>query len=162
MTETLTTIEKALFFKELPFFAHVPIEAMATVAANAEEAHYEPGAVIMAQGQPAEYVFITLEGHVVVEKDGIVITVLDPGQGFGDLSLTPDATNAIHVRAVEHVHLLRFSLAGFTDTLLDHPEVAVGVIRAVSLRMRELSDQITELRRQMQDGSQAMRIPEGI
>lgn len=152
MKETLTTIEKALFLKELEFFSHVGIEQAAEVAARAEEKRYEPGETIFVQDTPAEHVYLVVEGNVVAEKDGIVTTVVSPGRGFGDLTLVPGALYGFTARALEATLVLRFSTAEFLDTLLEHPEIAVGVVRAMGMRLREAGQQLADLGRQLQDG----------
>lgn len=151
MKETLTTIEKALFLKELEFFGHVGIEQAAEVAAAAEEVHYEPGHLIFDADTPSEHVYLVIEGNVVAEKDGIVTTVFGPGRGFGDLTLSPGSRYGFSARAVVHTHALRFSIDEFMDTMLEHPEIAVGVVRALAIRVREASQQLADLGRQLQD-----------
>lgn len=162
MKETLTTIEKALFLKELTFFEHVPIEQAAAVAHVAHEVHFDAGSVILQQGEPAEYVFLPIEGSAILERDGIVLNVVTAGEGFGDLSLVPGAAYALSARAATHLHALRLHVDDLTDTMLEHPEVAVGVVRALSNRLREVTQQMVDLNRQLQDGSHALRLPENL
>lgn len=160
MKETLTTIEKALFLKDLTFFEQLPIEQAASVAHVAHEVHFDAGSVILQQGEPAEYVFLTIEGSVILERDGIVLNVVGAGEGFGDLSLLPGARYALSARAATHLHVLRLQIDDLADTMLEHPEVAVGVVRALARRLREVTEQMVDLNRQLQDGSHAYRLPE--
>lgn len=160
MKETLTTIEKALFLKELTFFEQIPIEQAAAVAQIAHEAHYDAGTLVVTQGDPAEFVFLPVEGSVIIERDGIVLNVLGVGEGFGDLSLIPGARYALSARAATHLHVLRLSADELAESMLEHPEVALGVVRALSTRLREVSQQMADLNRQLQDGSHAYRLPE--
>jgi CRP-like cAMP-binding protein len=147
----LTTIEKALFLKELEFFSHVGIEQAAEVAATAEEVHYEPGEIVFDQGTPSQHVYLVVEGNVVAERDGIVTTVFGPGRGFGDLSMIPGSSYGFTARAVLHTHVLRFSIDTFVETMHEHPEIAVGVVRALALRLREAGQQLADLGRALQD-----------
>ena len=151
MKETLTTIEKALFLKELEFFSQVGIEQAAEIAARAEEVHYEPGQVIFRADDPSEHVYLVIEGNIVAEKDGIVTTVISPGKGFGDLSLMPGSRYGFDARTVEHTHVLRFSMEDLVETMHEHPEMAVGVVRALAIRLREAGQQLADLGRQLQD-----------
>lgn len=160
MKETLTTIEKALFLKELSYFEHVPIEQAAAVAGVAHEVHYDAGAVVIEQGKSADHVFLTIEGSVIIERDGIVLNVVGAGDGFGDLSLVPGAQYSLSARAATHLHVLRINTDDLTESMLEHPEVAVGVVRALASRLRDLSQQLVDLNRQLQDGSHAYRLPE--
>jgi CRP/FNR family transcriptional regulator len=159
---TLTTIEKALFLKELEFFEHVPIEQAAAVAALSIEVEFEPGATIISQGEPAEHIYLVIEGNAIAEKSGIVVTVFGPGRGFGDLSLVENARYGLTVRAAEHLHVLRFSLDEFVETMLEHPEIAVGIVRALAVRLAEVGDQVAQLSRQVQDGTGSFRIPDDL
>ena len=151
MKETLTTIEKALFLKELEFFSQVGIEQAAEIAALAEEVHFEPGHVIFRASDPSAHVFLVIEGNIIAEKDGIVTTVIGAGKGFGDLTLTPEGLYGFDARTVEHTHVLRFSIDDLVETMHEHPEMAVGMVRALALRLREASQQLADLGRQLQD-----------
>jgi CRP-like cAMP-binding protein len=151
MKEMLTTIEKALFLKDLEFFSHVGIEQAAEVAARAEEVRYEAGDVIFEQDAPAQHVYLLIEGHVVAERDGIVTTVIAPGRGFGDLSMTPGSVYGVTAKAMQATHVLRFSIDGFMETMHEHPEIAVGVVRALAFRLREMGQQLADLGRALQD-----------
>jgi CRP/FNR family transcriptional regulator len=150
--ETLTTIEKALFFKEHEFFAGVGVEQIADIAALASELHYEAGTVIVHQEDDSEHVFIIVEGNVVIEKDGIVTNVVGTGKSFGDLTLVPGSTYGFTARAVLHTHVLRIALDDIHEAMLEHPELAVGIVRALARRLKEASQQLAQLGRQLQDG----------
>jgi CRP/FNR family transcriptional regulator len=160
--ETLTTIEKAIFLKELEYFADLPFEQAAAIARIANEVHYEAGTVIFEQGALAEHVYVPIEGSTILEKDGIVLNVLGPGHGFGDLSLVPGATHPLMARAATPLDALQISIADLSDVMLEHPEIALGIVRALSDRLRELGQQMADLNRQLQDGSHAFRLPEGL
>jgi CRP-like cAMP-binding protein len=150
--ETLTTIEKALFFKEQDIFRNVGVEQIAEVAALAEEMHYEAGTVIVEQEAPSEHVYIVVEGHVVAEREGIVTTVVTPGKGFADLTLVPGSTYGFTGRAATHVHVLRIALVDFVEVMLEHPEIAIGIVRALAIRLKEANEQLVALGRRVQDG----------
>lgn len=152
MKETLTTIEKALFLKEQEVFSNVGVEQLAEVAAVAEELHYEAGSLIVKQDEPAEYVFIVVEGDVVAERDGIVTTVINAGRGFGDLTLEAGSAYGFSARAVTHTHVLRVAIDDMVETMLEYPEIAIGIVRALGERLKEAGKQLAALGRQLQDG----------
>jgi CRP/FNR family transcriptional regulator len=157
---TLTTIEKALFIKELEYFEHVSIEQAADVAAFATEVEYEPGATVVVQGEPSEHIFLVIEGRATAERDGVIYTVFEPGRGFGDLTLGQDPRYAFTTRAATHLHVLRFSTASLVESMLEHPEIAVGIVRALASRLREVSEQLAQLSKHVQDSSGTFRMPE--
>ena len=152
MKETLTTIEKAIFMKEIEVFRDVGVEQVAEVARLAEELHFEPGTAIVQQGDPSEHVYVVVEGDVVAERDGIVFLVVATGKGFGDLSLEPGGTYHFTARAATHTHVLRVSTEDMVEAMLEHPEIAVGMVRTLAARLREASQQLADLGRALQDG----------
>jgi CRP/FNR family cyclic AMP-dependent transcriptional regulator len=153
LSETLTTIEKAIFMKEIEVFRDVGVEQVAEVARLAEEQHFEPGAVIVQQGDTSEHVYVVIDGDVVAERDGIVFLVIATGKGFGDLSLEPGSTYHFTARAATPTHVLRVSTEDLVEAMLEHPEIAVGMVRTLATRLREASQQLADLGRQLQDGA---------
>ena len=151
MSETLTTIEKALLLKDLEFFRNVSVEQLAVVAALAEEVRFAAGDVILRPDDPSEYVYVLLEGSAVVERDGIITTVVQAGRGIGDLRFEPGATYGMGLRAVQDVFALRLAEADFADAVLDQAEIALGVIRALAMRLREVGQQMAALSREVQE-----------
>jgi hypothetical protein len=44
--------------------------------------------------------------------------------------------------------------------MLEHPEIAVGIVRALASRLREVSEQLAQLSKHVQDSSGTFRMPE--
>jgi CRP-like cAMP-binding protein len=108
--------------------------------------------MIVKQDEPSEFVFIVIEGDVIAERDGIVTTVVNAGRGFGDLTLEAGSAYGFSARAVTHTHVLRVGIEDLVETMLDYPEIAVGIVRALGERLKEAGKQLAALGRQLQDG----------
>ncbi|MFQ5601239.1 MAG: Crp/Fnr family transcriptional regulator [Candidatus Krumholzibacteriia bacterium] len=151
MKETLTTIEKALFLKEIDVYGNVSVEQLADLAAVAEEIHFDPGSEIIREGQPADHGFIIVEGNVIIERDGVITSTINAPQGFGDLSLEAESGYTYTARAADHTHVLRLANDDIVEVMLEHPEIAVGMVRALASRNRELSERLADISRRFQD-----------
>jgi len=97
----------------------------------------------------------------VAERDGIVTTVVNAGRGFGDLTLEPGSAYGFTARAVTHTHVLRVAMDDLVDAMLEHPEVALGIVRALGHRLKEANKQLEEdfrgNERRMQQGVEVER-----
>jgi len=153
MRESLTTIEKALVLKELEYFRDASVEQLSEIAGVATELHFEAGDIIVEPTDPSEHAYALIEGDVVVERDGVVTHVISAGRGFGDLSFTPGATFGLRIRALTEVSALRVSVNDLLEAMLDQPEIAVGFVRGLSVRLSEMSQQVAALSRHLQDGT---------
>jgi CRP-like cAMP-binding protein len=67
---------------------------------------------------------------------------LGPGDFFGETALLVANKRLATVRAVEPVKALRISSETFQAFLLEHPRVAIGMLRALTLRLREVEQRI--------------------
>ena len=153
MRESLTTIEKALMLKEIEYFRDATVEQLAEIAGVATELHFEAGDVIVEPTDPADQAYALIEGDVVVERDGIVTHVISAGRGFGDLSFTPGASLGLRIRAMTEVAALRVSVNDLLEAKIEQPEISVGFVRGLSVRLREMSQQVAALSRHLQDGT---------
>jgi len=157
--ESLTTIEKALALKELEYFRDATVEQLAEIAGAATELHVEPGDIIVEPTDPSEHAYALIEGNVVVEREGVVTHVISAGRGFGDLSFTPGARMGLRIRAMTEVVALRVSVNDLLEAMLEQPEIAVGFVRGLSVRLSEMSQQVAALSRHLQDGPPPPAVP---
>jgi CRP/FNR family cyclic AMP-dependent transcriptional regulator len=111
------------------------------VLESAEEVSFEAGQIIFEQGDQRDGMFVILEGEVQIDVGGRFHR-LRAGEFFGEMALlVPDARLAT-VRAMDPVRALHVSSGAFESFLLEHPRVAIGMLRALSLRLREVEQRI--------------------
>jgi CRP-like cAMP-binding protein len=85
--------------------------------------------------------YVILSGSAEVDVGGRYHT-LRPGDFFGEMALVSAKRRAATVRAAEPVEALRIPADAFGSFLLDHPAVAVSMLRAVVERLREVQERI--------------------
>lgn len=133
----LLTIERVALLRRLDFFTGAPGHVLAAVAKEALEVTFPAGQVVMSRGEEGDSLFIVVKGHVRIDIGDLHVDDLGPGSVIGELALLVAEARSATVTALDECLLLRLSKAVFDELLLDHPEVAGGVITALVRRFRD-------------------------
>ncbi|HET9325387.1 MAG TPA: cyclic nucleotide-binding domain-containing protein [Candidatus Eisenbacteria bacterium] len=149
MEETLTIIERTAFLKGTDMFSSIPTETLAQLAGRGRELHVEAGETIFREGDVNSGAYLVVEGLVEMRKGRALDGVRTPGQGFGELSLGEGEPHTFTAVASEHTHVLNVSNEALFDTMLDYPEVGVGMVRAIGKRVSELVQRVHDLEGQI-------------
>ncbi len=67
---------------------------------------------------------------------------LGPGEFFGEMALISQGKRMATVKATEAVEALRIPVDAFQSFLLDHPSVAISMMKALVARLREVEQRI--------------------
>jgi CRP-like cAMP-binding protein len=110
-------------------FADLPGDLATWLEDELRTLRVAPGAVIVTSGDPAEELFVIVDGEVeVVAEDADEVPrqrrVLRAGQFFGEVGLLHGTPRNATVRALGPVRLLRLPRAAFERTLTEAPETA--------------------------------------
>lgn len=133
----LLTIERVAVLRHLEFFNRAPGHVLAAVAVQAEEVEFDRGEVIMSAGDEGDSLFVVVRGTISVSVGERHITDMGPGSVVGELAVLVAETRTASVTSVDHTLLLRFRKPVFDELLLDHPDVARGVINTLVRRFQE-------------------------
>src|SRR5215207_3898757 len=117
-------------------FAHATSDDLDDVLEIAEDVSFGTGQVIFEQGDQRDGMFLILEGEVQIDVGGRFHR-LRAGEFFGEMALLVPDTRLATVRAMDPVRALQISSGAFESFLLEHPRVAIGMLKALSLRLRE-------------------------
>src|SRR6266851_5647511 len=94
--------------KRVPIFSNMDEHEIAGVLAVMDRLTYEPGDVIMHEGEAGDLFHIVIEGHLQVliqDASGMELDVQDVGPGgfFGELSMLTGGPRSARVKAVDNV-----------------------------------------------------------
>ena len=84
-----------------------------------------------------------VEGRVRVHKNDQTIIVLEPGDTVGELAVLDPEPRSASVTAEDKVLLFNLGKEAFDEVMADRPEIALGVIRALTRRVREQGRMVT-------------------
>jgi ATP/ADP translocase/HEAT repeat protein len=144
-----STVEKILYLKGAPVFEHVAGEDLAPLARVAEAEVYAPGQALVREGETGDALYIIVRGQVKVEHAGNLVGTLSAGDTVGEMSVLDSEPRRATVTATEETEVLRIGSEAFYEILHEQVEIAEGVIRMLSNRLREADTQIKEMRKSM-------------
>lgn len=136
--------------RHVPLFANLTEEELGRVSDAARERSYPKNSVILFEDDPGDALYVVLRGRVkvvLIGEDGreVILSVLSDGDFFGEMSLIDDEPRSAHVIAMEDSNLLVLRREDFQQALQDHPRIALGLLRALSRRLRRADEKIGSL-----------------
>ena len=140
----LTRVERVLALKNIELFHDIPGEVLADIAALLEEENFEKGQYIVNEGDLGKELFMIVKGEVEVVVGGNVVAVMKEGAGFGEMALIDSQPRSADIIAKNEVLVLKMESDDFLEILKQRDEVALGVIRVLTGRIRELNAKLAE------------------
>jgi CRP/FNR family cyclic AMP-dependent transcriptional regulator len=136
----ISTVEKVLFLKTIDLFRSIPGEDLVRLAQITEEIRFEPGDVLISEGELGESLFLIAAGRVRVEKRGVRVTDLGERECVGEMAILDSEPRSATVRAIEPVTALRIEREDFYDLLQEKLEIAQAIIKVLTRRLRRTTD----------------------
>jgi len=128
----LTILEKVDYLRKTSMFHHVPTESLARVAAIAQPVDFEARQPLFIEGDPADAMFVLLEGEVTPAGRPNREGTLQGPQVVGALSLLADALQPESAVASQPVRALRIEQQDFYDAMADDFHLTHGLLRALA------------------------------
>ena len=143
------TVSPAML-RTVPLFANFSEEQLRTLATLITRRSASRGAIIMAAGDATDSLYIVLSGRFKVmmsDADGkeVILSILGPGEFFGEMGLIDDAPRSASVVAIEPSELLSLARRDFKKCMEENAEMAIGVMRGLVRRLREADRKIGSL-----------------
>ena len=145
--EMYSTLEKILLLKRASIFDRVNSEDLAALARVATVAVYAPQEVIVRQGDAGDALFIIVRGSVGVVHDKLQVAVLGTGEPFGEMAVLDREPRSASAVALEETEVLWIGSDEFYEVLHEQVEIAEGVIRMLSGRLRGATAELGRLKR---------------
>ncbi|MGC2271220.1 MAG: ATP-binding protein [Candidatus Sulfotelmatobacter sp.] len=126
--------------RRVPVFADLPDDQLDWFLGQAQEMNLKAGDIYSRQGDPADAMFVILEGHLQGrgERSGETFVFdLEPGDVTGVLPFSRMKQFTVGGRAVTDSRALRFSAALFPDLVQKMPELTKLLVGLMSDRIRE-------------------------
>jgi CRP/FNR family cyclic AMP-dependent transcriptional regulator len=137
---TLTHDRRTELLAGCPLFQGVEADHLAAVGDKATEVEYPAGRVIARQGEIGTGFFIIVDGQARVIRDNEVLAVLGPGDFFGELSVLDRLPRVAQVVADTETRCLALASWDFEQVLLDHPALALAILRGLAGRLRSVTE----------------------
>ncbi|MEK7392467.1 MAG: cyclic nucleotide-binding domain-containing protein, partial [Fibrobacterota bacterium] len=136
---------------QLPLFVSVGRVARQAIVQASEIQNAERGDIIIREDDIATRGFyLILEGSakvVLTSPDGreAVLALLEEGDFFGEMSLLDGDPRSATVRASGDTRLMLLRRQSFMELLQKYPEISIGLLTALSSRLRHANRKISAL-----------------
>ena len=124
--------------------------ALASVAARGAVQQFRKGQVLFAEGDPAETLYVVLEGLVkiyVVSEDGseMNLGLMGPGDMFGEVALADGGPRSAFAEIAEPSTLFALARTELFGLLSEHPTLVKNYLGELGARIRVLTDRTEDL-----------------
>jgi CRP-like cAMP-binding protein len=124
-----------------PLFAGLDREHLDDVLSVGQRVSYQPGQAIVERGDPGDAMYIVVDGVAEVDVGGRFHR-LGRGDFFGEMAVLAGKPREATVKAAEPLVALRISGDEFRAFLSGNPQIAVGMLRSLVERLREVQDRL--------------------
>lgn len=148
MSKPGVTSREALQSTQL--FAALSETELTALAGRSGMRSYQPGAVLFSEGDPCEGLYIVVAGRVRIFKTSPagreqVLALEGPGASIAELPVFDGGPYPASASAVDPSELLFVPRTGLHAICLEHPQVALKLLKVVGGRLRRLVGIIEEL-----------------
>ncbi|MBN1935770.1 MAG: HEAT repeat domain-containing protein, partial [Anaerolineae bacterium] len=147
----LSTIERMMALKKVPFFQNMTIEQLTVVANVCEETLVDEETHIFEQDDPGGALYVIVSGRVAIEREGrrrgstVRLAEMEANSYFGEMSLFDGGPRSAAAVALQDTLLLCLRREPLLALLRRYPDLSLELIDVLSQRLRDADDRIAEL-----------------
>ena len=139
-----------MLLRNIPLFANLSDEDIAMISAEVTAKSFPKHTIIMSEGEKSDSMYVVVSGKVKVlisDEEGkeIILSILGPGEFFGEMALIDNQPRSATVITMEPSHFNVIAQADFMRVLTKNPSIAQTILRALAKRLREADRKISSL-----------------
>ncbi len=108
-------------------------------------AYYQPGDLIIEQGDRADYVFSLFEGSADVIVDHVVVGEVSEGEVLGALAVLTHSPRSATVRARTRCSVVKVPKDQFKTLIRSNPTMIHGLMTDMAKQIKKLNDKVVQL-----------------
>lgn len=136
--------ERVLLLTKVPLFACLRTDQLSRLAPLLEPVVWPKGVRVFDMGEIGLELYIITAGRVGISIDPdpsrqVFISELKAGDSLGEMALIDNEPRSATAHVLEDTQALALDNEKFQGLLLSYPELGIGMLRALSQRLRALS-----------------------
>jgi len=139
---SLSILNRVVLLGQTPLFSAIADDILGEVAAYCREDAYAAEQVVFYEGDRGQCLYAIASGRVAIVKGETILRELDRGACFGEMSILDAEVRSATVRTIEPTVLLALDGEDFLALLQSEPDIANGILRVLTARVRDLSQRL--------------------
>lgn len=136
--------------RNAPLFSALDEAASLSLRASMDSVKISKGGILFKEGDGGEHVYVILDGKLKLgtsSGDGRenLLSILGPGEMFGELSLFDPGPRTSTATAVTDAKLLSLSHEKLIPWLREHPDVSLQLLARLAQRLRRTNEAVGDL-----------------
>lgn len=136
--------------RRAPLFTALDEEAAVSLRSSMDTVKIAKGAILFKEGDDGEHLYVIIDGKLKLgtsSGDGRenLLSILGPGEMFGELSLFDPGPRTSTATAVTDARLLSLSHEKVIPWLKQNPEVSLQLLARLSQRLRRTNEAVGDL-----------------
>ena len=140
--------------RKVPMFSKLEPAKLKLLAFTSQSLSFDDGEEIFHVGEPVDSAYVIMQGEVDVisdtESGEVVATTLHRNELFGELAVLTNAPRSASLRARNGLVAMRISDEMFLRLLAENPDVALDVMRQLSVKLTRTHQNYEVLRRELE------------
>jgi CRP/FNR family cyclic AMP-dependent transcriptional regulator len=136
--------------RTVPIFSELSAIDCEALAQLASRRRFPKDTVVFFENDEGDSFFMIVSGRIkvtILGDDGreVILTVLGPGDFFGEMALLDDEPRSATAIAIEECELLSLQRSDFESVIANKPSISLALVRVLTARLRKANHQISTL-----------------
>ena len=132
--------EQVTFLKGTDIFSRVPSDLLMQIGNPMEEINAKAGTTVFHEGEAGDAIYLVVDGTMSIVREGIQLITLSRGDCVGEFALIDDGPRSASAVAKTDARLLKWWRKDFQKSLSKHKEVALGILKILTGKIRREVD----------------------
>ena len=150
--------ERIAFLRQTDLFSQVDEDLLERIAMGVEEVEVRAGETVFREGEAGDAIYLVVEGILNLVSEGVLLVGRGPGECVGEFALIDRESRSADAVAETDGRLLKWESADFHAALAQSPEIAYGVFRILTDKLRQdIAVQVEAARQLRRDNERLAR-----
>jgi len=137
--------DRILMLKKSSVFSAVTTENLYVVAQELVETHYMAGERVFDINEQGDHMYVIQSGEIGISIDASpekknFVAILKEGECFGEMGMLDDLPRSATAHINKETVLLTLEKSRLKALITHYPELALGILRGLSLRLRAANE----------------------
>jgi len=142
-------LERVLLLTKVPLFAYLRTDQLNRLAPLLEPVAWAKGERVFDKGDMGVELYIITSGHIGISIDPdpekqVFVNELKAGDCLGEMALIDNEPRSATAHVLEDTQALALEKDRLLGLLMSYPELGIGMLRALSQRLRAMTPRLAK------------------